>query len=655
MAHPQARQVAALALALYACGERAAKAPPPAALPGTTVRMEPAAGFWAAPFPSEARRDPAGGVDLSGFPGAGRDLRDAIVAAARTSSGFGITSTIYFPMTGPLDPARLPSLDGSVAADAPVFVLRADGGPGTGVRHPVRVRFDAEGSPTGTRDLLTLLPLQGRPLEAGALYAAAVRRSLGDAAGRPLGRSEAMAGLLAGGGTADERQALAALAAAGVPPDDLAGLTVFRTWEPTAEVGRVLAHALERPLPAPGGFERREVFEAYCVYAGVIDMPVYQTGTPPYDDGGGAWTFDAAGAPLLQRHEAANFVVTVPRRPVPAAGFPTVLMSRTGAGGDRPLVDRGAHGPGGALLVAGSGPAQTFAEAGFAGASIDGPHGGRRNVTGRDEQLLIFNILNPVAMRDNIRQSALELALAAHVLAALELDASDCPGVGGPVRLDGDRLALMGHSMGATIAPLALNAEPRFRAAILSGAGGSWIENVMWKQKPLEIRPFAEALVGYELEEHDPLLALLQWAGEPADPPVYAYPLMRSRPLHVLVLQGIVDHYILPPIANACSLSFGLDLGGEPLDAAAPELAVFDPLERVLGHAGRARVALPASGNREGATALVVQHAEDGLEDGHEVMFQRGAPKHQYRCFLESFARGTPVVPAAADEGGPCP
>jgi hypothetical protein len=50
-----------------------------------------------------------------------------------------------------------------------------------------------------------------------------------------------------------------------------------------------------------------------------------------------------------------------------------------------------------------------------------------------------------------------------------------------------------------------------------------------------------------------------------------------------------------------------------------------------------------------------VQHAEDGVEDGHEVMFQLDAPKHQYQCFLDSWLTGTPSVPAGDDRDAPCP
>jgi len=45
--------------------------------------------------------------------------------------------------------------------------------------------------------------------------------------------------------------------------------------------------------------------------------------------------------------------------------------------------------------------------------------------------------------------------------------------------------------------------------------------------------------------------------------------------------------------------------------------------------------------------AALAQHVEDGVEDGHEVMFQLDDPKEQIRCFLRSVGDGVPSVPAA--------
>ncbi len=522
-----------------------------------------------------------------------------------------------------------------------------------------------------------MLPYQGLPLRPLTRYAAVVTSSVRDVFGRPLVASAQMQSLASGVAPpgvspAAMTEMQGALAAVGDASAAVVGLAAYRTDDPLAGMRAAVKDVLARPIPAPNApLAPNEVFPDYCVYSSTIDMPVYQTGTPPYAKDGGVWTFDAQGEPIFQRNETASVVVTLPRAPMPASGFPTVVFSRTGAGGDRPLVDRGVQ-PGTGLppTTPGTGPALEFARAGFAGISIDGPLGGLRNPTGdpNQEDFLIFNIGNPGAIRDNIRQSALELVLAAHVLDALTVDATACPGLANAsAKFDVTKLALMGHSMGATISPLSAAFEPRFGAVVLSGCGGSFIENILYKKSPLLIRPLAEVLVGYpplgrHLTEGDAVLSLVQWAAESADPPTYGPSILNgSGAAHdVLMFQGIVDHYILPPMANASTLSFGLDLAGTSLDDQTPEIADYTPIRQLLPMSARAQIALPASNNvtlgTTSVTAVVTQHASDGIEDGHEIMFQEPGPKYQYRCFLASYAKGGPaVVPASQDSDALCP
>jgi hypothetical protein len=473
-------------------------------------------------------------------------------------------------------------------------------------------------------------------------------------------------------GFATYQAALAALSALKIDASEVAGLAAFTTGSPTDEMAKVVA-AMLASVPAPSApFAPNEVFPTFCVYSTTITMPDYQQGTPPYTNTGGAWAFDANGQPVLQGQDESNLVVTVPRAPMPAAGYPVVEFIRTGAGGDRPLVDRGTQATnGGPPITPGTGPAMYFADAGWAGASVDGPLGGLRNTTNENEDFTIFNVFNGAALRDNIRESAAELVLFAHVLATLQVDASDCPGATGatPAKFDPTKMALMGHSMGSTISPLAFAEEPTLRALILSGAGSSWIENIVYKQQPLDVRATFKTLLGYlslerDLTEFDPVVTLFQWAEEPADPLVYDARILREPgsggPRAVLMEQGIVDHYIMPPIANATSLSLGLDLAGTPLDATTPEIASLPSLESELAYSGRAQIALPASANFAGGggaktTAVVLQHPSDGIEDGHEVVFQTDPPKREYRCFLQSLAAtGTAVVPQPGDVLGPC-
>ena len=48
-------------------------------------------------------------------------------------------------------------------------------------------------------------------------------------------------------------------------------------------------------------------------------------------------------------------------------------------------------------------------------------------------------------------------------------------------------------------------------------------------------------------------------------------------------------------------------------------------------------------------------HPSDGIEDGHEIVFQTEGPRSQYRCFLRTFAEGgAPHVPVASGADLPC-
>lgn len=640
----------------------------------------PEAEFFDAPFPSDARRDTSGKPIVTGFPNPQAIfLVDRVLdIVAKDTDGFGVSSGIFFRATAGIDPASLPSLTASVEAGASIQLLGIDeASPDYLVRYPVRSHFAVDPGPFGAPNLLSIVPLQGMPLRPKTRYAVVVTRGVRDVAGEPIGVSQSVAELRKGqtpaGMTAEvaaEHRIFATLEAGGISTGDVAALTVFTTGDPVSTMGRAIDNARQNDLPAPNeAFTRTDEFPTFCVYASTIDMPVYQAGTPPFSDEGGGFELDASGIPILQRHETARFVVTVPKSPMPAAGYPLLVFSRTGGGGDRPLVDRGVRDASGNVIVPGSGPALELARAGFAGASVDGPHGGLRNITNGDEQLLVFNFQNPLALRDNVRQSALELALMPQVLDGITIDISDCPGASAPSDLARfDAMAVMGHSMGASIAPLALVFEPRYRAIVLSGAGGSFLANMLHKQKPLPVKPLAELILGltvtgYSLEESSPMLSMLQWAGEPADDPIYgrhvvAEPLT-GGPRHVLMMQGIVDHYIMPPIANATSLSFGLDLAGEALDSQTAELAELDPIASLLPFMGRGTISLPASGNvsskaGEPATAVLTQTREDGVEDGHEVVFQTEAPKHAYACFLAGLAAGAPRVPVLGVPGDAC-
>ena len=619
---------------------------------GRHVRMDfEGGGFWDAPLPS-SHRWVDGAVDLSGFPNPdGVALVDDLLLLANGElQGAGTTSAITFRLEAPPDEDSLPDLRGSLEPGASVYLVGVmPDSPDYGARVPVDVAYTGNGAPFGDTDLLSLLPLQGRPLLPATAYAAVVTRGLLDRGGQPFGHSPVLDGAPLPPGY---REALEELAALGVAATDIAGLAAFTTQDPQAELRALAADLRARPAPTLSPFVAAEAFDDYCVFEATLPMPVYQQGEPPFDGEGGTFAWDG-DVPLAQGTELARAVLTIPRSPMPAEGWPVAYFVRTGGGGDRPLVNRGVRDADG-LAEAGSGYARDFAAVGFAGLSIDGPHGGLRNITGRDEQFLMFNISNPGAMRDNVRQSALELILVPELLEPLQ--ALDCEG--GVATFDPQHLALFGHSMGATIGPLTLALEPRFGAAVFSGGGGSWIHNVVHKQSPLEVRPLAEAMLRYadygrSLGQDDPVLSLLQWAGESADPPVWGVSI-REYGTHVLMLQGIVDTYILPPMANALSLSLGLDLAGPPEDEGDPRLAEYRSLSELIDLGGGAAVDLPYAPS-SGRSGVVVQHTEDGVEDGHEVAFQRLEARRQVRCFLADYAADRVPRVSAGAAATPCP
>ncbi len=586
-------------------------------------------GFWDSPLPSQHRF--ADGLDLSGFPnpddvGFVNDLK-----GMGPLWGAGTSSAITFRLEQAVEEEALPSFARSVEPGSAIFLIGLEGDD-LGVRLPIDVHYEVDAGPFGAPNLLSLLPLQGRPMRPGSRYAAVITRSLTSLGGERFGHNPALLEL-AGAAEAAEQ-----LAVWGLPTEEIAGLAVFTTQDPRAQLQAVLEDLRSRAVPEPTEpWTQVESFDDYCALRSMLDMPNYQQGEPPFETEGGTWAWDG-DAPIWQGDEPSRIFVTVPRGPMPAGGWPTVVFVRTGGGGDRPLIDRGVRDEDGLVAIPGSGLARDFAAAGFAGVQVDGPHGGPRNATGGDEQFLMFNVSNPGAMRDNVRQSAVELARLPDVLEGLSLPNCD----GSPLELDTSKLALFGHSMGATIGPLVVGAEPRYGAMILSGAGGSWIHNIVHKLSPLDVRPLAEAMLGYpqrgrSLHEHDPSLSLLQWAGESADPPVWGAD-VQAAGTHVLMEQGIVDTYILPPMANAASLSLGLVLAGGSLDAEDERLADLVPLAELLPLVGGAEVSLPFAG--KAATRAVVQSLEDPIEDGHEVVFQLEEPRARVRCFLEGFAVG---------------
>lgn len=672
--------------------------------------------FFAAPFPALGRS-----LGLAAFPAA-TPLLYHLRALVEDDADYAATAGVFFELTGGVTtPDVLPRrfVPPVVGASVTLFPLSAPKSPLPVNVTVARAKYADPALATKEGVLLSVLPVQGAPLEWDRDYVALVTTDVADAA-------DEMAALCAGPIAGLDpsvygkyTRAFADAASIGIGCDHIAALSVFHTVaDPIVKLRAVhdLAtsdfHAVHTSAitlhreadPASPGWRCRAA--PYCVYSGTVTMPVYQRGTPPYLpylDWHGEWPPGDVPAldpdPLRRRDgdwkptwRAARVLVTIPKAAAGASGkYPTVNLVRTGAGtkGGDPLVDRGPTVGASCQYASCRGPSEVLQFAGFAGITVDGPLVGasRTEPIEMDEDLAIFDFLNPAALRDNIRQSAVELALVPDVADLVEVNLDECPEAGsGTVRpLDTSRLAIFSHSMGATVSPLALAIDARYGAAIMSGSGGSLIENVLYKTKPVPINA-GGSLLGYSCvpEEHDPQLSFLQATLEASDSQAYARRMVSDPTAgiarSVLMVQGLVDHYIKPPIADTMTLAEGLDLavgpascdGNERCDAlpVAGEVATPDypPLVDLLPLAGRRVLSLPLSANvvTAGAslTAAVVQHRIDENRepagqacdvDAHEVIYESTLARHQYACFLDDFARGkTPTIRATGSDLSPC-
>ena len=116
---------------------------------------------------------------------------------------------------------------------------------------------------------------------------------------------------------------------------------------------------------------------------------------------------------------------------------------------------------------------------------------------------------------------------------------------------------------------------------------------------------------------------------------------------------GILDTYNPPPAENPAVAAIGLDVAGPLVDERVLEVGTL---------AGRSLVAAPVAGNVavDGAgsvTAVATQYPEDGVLDGHDVIFQREDAKYQSGCFLASLVRDgvATLAPRVDDSTAPCP
>jgi hypothetical protein len=619
------------------------------------------------PFPSDMRLRADGHIDLTGYPTNGRSLVQTYVSTSQEDlTGFGTNSAIYFRFDG--DPCA--SCWPTAAADtlvtgSPVFLVNIDpASPEYGARTPLRVKYDAGATSYLPGRLLALLPVPGFTLRPATRYAAVLTTAFTDAQGRPIHADAELESVKSTSVLADadleharllHRPALDALTALGTDRAKIAGLALFTTQDPVAQMQAIYRYLMRQPVPVYTDIEYQpdggtNAPNAYYFYGHYYSIN-FQQGLPPYvtvifgvptadSNNPGNIEFDSNGDPIPYRFDNQSvdlhlqFSLTVPRTPMPDGGWPVCTYAHGTGGSFHSHVDDGT-----AARVAGAGGAEI---------SIDQVLHPTRDRCDTCDPTYFYNVYVPRAGRDNVRQSAADSIQLNRFIANLQIPANVSP-TGQVITFNPSRRCFFGHSQGSETGPGFLATDPTPGAAVLSGAGGHFGLGFLGKQNPkvlgltpLQLIEFYAGTQPGELDVFHPITTLVQMFIEPAEPLNYA-PFFFRRPFpgnprkNIFMSEGIGDTYSPNESADALAVALGVDL-------VTPKLR--DEPDLLLS--GRSIIDPPVTNNvtfGDGSvTGVLLQYTP--VTDGHFVLFEVAAGITQFTGFLQSwFATGTATVP----------
>ena len=638
--------LAALALLQGACGEDCL----PPAPSGTTVRFaDPGAGLGDAlahPWPSDALRTASGRLRLEHFgnPTGSSVWSDYRGIIARETRGFATTAAQYLGFSGALDLASLPATpQDATAEDSPIALVDIDPrSPERGRRYPLRLTFrEAPTVYLPEHHLVVQVPY-GIPLSGGTTYALWVTRDTRDRAGDRLEAAPTLRAALRGGcrdaispglfeAFAPLRGFLAE--APGAPdPSQLAGATVFTTQDAVAELAALAEVARAQPVPEVRGWTRVGLSGGMMRYRAELDLPGFQEGKVPFLSlgDGGALARDEAGRFTVTHQERTRIGVAVPARgQMPAAGWPVVLFSH-GTGGDY----RGAFD---------AAVATALGQHGIAVLGYDQTLHGPRDPTGSRPEITFFNLFNPVAARDNVRQGAADAVVLTSLLESLRVPSSVTEGA--EVRFDPQRIVFVGHSQGALTGALFNAVDERARGMVHSGLGAILAITLVERKDIVDFQALLGSLLdlpeGEVLDEQHPVINLIQTFIEPADPISYAKATRGGVPgrarRDVLMVEGLLD--------------FAAPARGQEAYATAAHLPVIAPVARVPEAAalvGPAPQEGPARENVSAAGGAVTWGLIQYPEETHFPIYEHPDARRRYVEFVRAVVHdGRGVIPRA--------
>ena len=328
----------------------------------------------------------------------------------------------------------------------------------------------------------------------------------------------------------------------------------------------------------------------------------------------------ATGVPALVAIDTIPITFVLPATPMPPAGYPVVIYGH-GLGASRDALEAFA---------------EPLTSLGYAVVGIDMfNHGSRfdptdngNNLAGRVPQFtgdpalrdgfgdntglpstfhFFEGFLNVSAVRDAIRQSALDLSRVVELLRDPTIDLAPLAGPGSATpKLDTSHIAYLGESFGTVVGTLFAAIDPDIDLYVLDVPGGGILDTLL--PRSAEIGALALPIISsiYDpatpLDRWNPLIGLTQAVIDGGDPLSYAN--------HVLADRFTIGTHTLGPRSVVCLEVVGDQvLPNAGTDALARELGLAVLTPDLAPASGLAEIASPAAGNRDGQTAVVVQYS----------------------------------------------
>lgn len=630
---------------------------------------------YAAPFPADWRAS-TGGPLLEGHPTFGAltvfgDVGADILADYEAEfRGYGANATIY------LRASDLPGFD-RVKIGVPEPFEGDPGDAANAARGSVAMVDLTEGSTFGSLvaagwalrthqpylcdPWMAMYPADGRPLAAGHRYGVFVTDDLhGGVDAGPPESEPAFDALLAASPPDDAAlvgpwesfaPARDYLAGAGIPTDHIAGGTVFtvESYDEVPAAVRGVARSVDVPTAdvlhrcglAPGPLATTDAPDRGCFgenpsfheLQARLTVPLVQAGTAPFvtrADGGNAdWS---NGAPSVRTFGSLELTLTIPQGTPPEGGWPIVLFAPDAGENYRSSISEG-------LASRWTSVSTGQQDVGFAVVSIDtwltGPRAGEISPTwleafppGIEEALLYDNPVNPVAVRDNVTQSAIDWFTVIRWLegADPELD----PLVPGGVELATDELWLVGQGLGSRALPLVAAAESNVQGVVLAGAGGLWSTALKERRDPFALEAvLSPALGDPTVDRLQPIVALGQQIIDRTEPVVHAPYVHRLADRNRDVLLVVGDE---PEVGRASQRALARGLHVEQL--VQDGQAALDGVNAVEA---------PVSANVAGSTAVAVVN---GGSEPHRLLYTNPRTIQQVDAFMAtSWAQGRATLP----------